>query len=338
MKVLTILAAIAVTSSSAMALDTVMGLKGRFDYRRIETEVGNTEVSNSRFRTSFLRLVTEAKLNDTTKAKLTLDLTDSDTTRDNNLSDFVDEAFITKAMGPLSVMVGKQPVMTGGRENDYSSRDVYLTSTFFAVNTNSNVTGVSAGYSMAGQNLYLQYLQQEDTKAAPLTDKKIVGAAYYGEFMDKMLMPIVSYHQIGTNRPGNNDTMMSAGLRLNVANFMVEADYLMLEQERLTTAGDAELESMVFHVRMSHENFQPFAKYIIEDGKKGYGGIIAGASESERTAWEVGLEYVPNKDEDFRYHVVYNNAEAERKSPAPTAKVETQTIFAGVAFNYNILK
>lgn len=339
MKVLTIVAAIALTSSSAMALDTVMGLKGRFDYRRIETEVGSTEDTESRFRTSFLRLVTEAKLNDTTKAKLTLDLTDSDTTRDNNLSQFVDEAYITKAMGPLSVIVGKQPVMTGGRENDYSSRDLYLTSNFFNVNTNSNVTGVSAGYSMAGQNLYLQYLQQEDSVAAPLTDKKIVGAAYYGEFMDKMLMPIVSYHKMGTARAGAYDTMMSAGLRLNVSNFMVEADYLMLEQENLPTVNnDAELESMVFHVRMSHENFQPFAKFIMEDGKKGYQGLVAGSTESERTAWEVGLEYVPNKDEDFRYHVVYNNAEAERKSPAPTGKVETQTIFAGVAFNYNILK
>lgn len=346
MKVLTILAAIAVTSSSAMALDTVMGLKGRFDYVRTETEVspGGAEDSSGIFTTSFLRLVTESKLNDTTKAKLTLDFKDSDKGLDNGLSEFVDEAYLTKAMGPLSVMLGKQPVMVGGRENDYSTRDVYLLSRYnFAIPFNPQ--GISAGYSMAGQNLYLQYLQQRTADQAPLSDKKIIGAAYYGEFMDKMIMPIISYHKMGTSRVGSYDTFGAVGLRLNVANFMVEFDYLMLEQEKLSALGDAELETMVAHVRYSHENFQPFAKFIKEDGKKGFTGLTTGTSiataglnESERTAWEVGLEYVPNKDEDFRYHVVYNNSEVERNTAAPTSKFEAQTIFAGVAFNYNILK
>jgi hypothetical protein len=340
MKALTILAAIALTSSSAMALDTVMGLKGRFDYVRTETEnKPGAKNSENRLTTSFLRLVTDAKLNDTTTAKLTLDFQPANST-DNGLNNLVDEAFLTKSFGALSVMIGKQAVMTGGRENDYSSRDIYLSSKF-SDEIVDNITGISAGYSMAGQNVYLQYLQQTDAKqgsTATFTDKKVMGIAYYGDFMNKMIMPIVSYHKMGTIRAGQYDTFGSAGLRVNVANFMIEADYLMLEQEKLSALGDAELNSIVAHVRYTHENFQPFVKFIKEDGKKGYQGLVAGSNKSERTAWEVGLEYVPNKDEDMRYHVVYNNGESEKKSPAPTQKVEEQKIYAGIAFNYNILK
>ena len=73
MKALTIVAALALTSGSAMALDTVMGLKGRFDYVRTETDNNPGKDSSVVLTTSYLRLVTDAKLNDTMTAKLTLD-------------------------------------------------------------------------------------------------------------------------------------------------------------------------------------------------------------------------------------------------------------------------
>lgn len=337
MKVLTLVAAAALTVSTANAFDTAIGLKGRFDYVRTETEnKPGAKTSTGVLTTSFLRLVTDAKLNETTNAKLTLDFQPA-TTVDNGLTNMVDEAFITKAFGAASVMIGKQAVMTGGRENDYSSRDLYINSKFNDAIVD-NITGITAGYSMAGQNLYVQYLQQTDANKSPLTDKKVIGVAYYGDFMEKMIVPVLSYHKFGTNRVGSYDVYTSAGLRLNVANFMVEADYLMLEQEKASALGDAELNSMVAHVRYTHENFQPFVKYIMDDAKKGYSGIIAGSTDSERTAWEIGLEYIPTKEEDMRYHIVYNNAESERKSPTPTSKVEEQKIYAGIAFNYNILK
>ena len=339
MKVLTILAAVALTTSSAMALDTVMGLKGRFDYTHSETE--NTpggKDSEGKLTTSFLRLVTEGKINETVTAKLTLDFQPAPAT-DNGLSNLVDEAFLTKSFGNgLSVIVGKQAVLNGGHENEYSVRDLYTTS---AHNDQivDNITGVTAGYAMAGQNVYLQYLQQTDAAQAPaFSDKKVVGIAYYGSFMDKMIEPVISYHKQGTIRAGQYDTFSAVGLRVNVAQFTVEADYLMLEQEKLSAAGDAELNSIVALVRYNHENFKPFAKFIKEDAEKGFAGIIAGADESERTAFELGLEYFPTKDEDFRYHAVYTNSESELTKPTPSSKVEEQKIYVGIAFNYNILK
>jgi predicted porin len=338
MKALTILATVALTSTSAFALDTVMAAKGRFDYIHTKTEnKPGGETSSGVLTTSFLKLIIDSKVNESTTAKLTLDFTNP-TNLDNGTSNLVDEAYLTKKFEALSVILGKQAVMTGGRENDYSAREIYLFSRF-AESITDNLVGASVGYSMFGQNVYLQYLQQTDANKTPLTDKKVIGAAYYGEWMNKMIMPILSYHKLGTNRPGAYNTQMAASLRVNVDKFFIEGDYLVLEQEKLTAAGDAKVNSIVAHARYLFDNgFQPFVKYINEDGKKGYANIVAGSTDSERSAFEVGLEYYPTKDEDMRYHVVYDNSTSKKTSPGPELKVEEQKIFAGIAFSYNLLK
>lgn len=347
MKVLSIIAATLLASSSAMAVETVIGLKGRFDYVRTETKnktaTPSTKTTTGELTTSFLRLVTDAKINDTVSAKLTLDFTPTPA-KDNGLQNLVDEAFLTKDFGHgIKAMVGKQAIMTGGRENDYSTRDLYFSSKFKA-ETPDNLTGISAGYSMSGQNVYLQYLEQTDTLSGTHKDKKVVGAAYYGSFMDNMLMPILSYHKIGTTRLGAYDVAMSAGLRLTAAKMiLVEADWLSMEQEKNgtvtgATTADAKLTSVVGHVRYMHENFQPFVKYIMDNGTKGYKGLDTTAEKSKRNTIEVGLEYMPSKEEDMRYHVVYDNATTKRTTPAPSTKITESKIYAGIAFNYNILK
>ena len=355
MKVLSIIAAVALASSSAMAVETVVGVKGRFDYVRTENKnkTTNVKTKSGEMTTSFLRLVTDSKINDTVSVKLTLDFAPVDTSTatraDSGVSQMVDEAFLTKDFGHgIKAMVGKHAIMTGGRENDYSSRDLYFTSEYKRV-TPENLTGLSLGYSMAGQNVYVQYLEQKasDSSTPSFTDKKVLGAAYYGSFMDGMIAPIVSYHKYGTNRLGAYNIATSAGLRLvPMKAILIEADWLQMEQEKNGTAvagasnKDAKLTSVVAHVRYMHENFQPFFKYIMDKGTNSYSGIpgAAAGEKTKRNAWELGLEYVPNKDEDMRYHVVYNSATSEKETPSPVAKVEEKKIYAGIAFNYNILK
>lgn len=337
MKALTILATLVFTGSSAFALDTVMAVKGRFDYIHTDTETtpGN-EITSGVFTSSFLKAVIDSKVNDTTTAKITLDFKPTPTT-DNGVSSLVDEAYLTKNFDSLSVVIGKQAVMTGGRENDYSSRDVYMYSRF-AESISSNLVGVSAGYSMYGENAYLQYLQQSDANKNPLTDKKVIGAAYYGNWMNKLLMPIFSYHRMGTSRIGAYDNQIVASLRVNLDKFFVEADYLMLEQENFSASGDAEVKSIVAHARyLFDQGFQPFVKYINENGKKGYTKIVSGSEKSKRSAFEVGVEYYPVKEEDMRYHIVYDNSNSKQTSPS-TIKVKEQKVYAGIAFNYNLFK
>lgn len=233
--------------------------------------------------------------------------------------------------------------MSGGRENDYSPRDLYLVS-MAKTELVGNLTGLSVGWSGHGQNIFLQYLQQSETRVPnpPFSVEKVIGAAWYGSFLEGMVMPIVSYHKQGTSRLDAYDKAMSAGLRLSAMKFTIEVDYLSLEQEKLFADDDAKLISIVTHIQYVHENFRSFAKFISETGEKAYQGIVMGATDSKRTSWELGLEYSPDKDEDMRYHLVYNNSESKNDDANRIAvagdKVAEQKIFLGVTFSYNILK
>ncbi len=348
MKKLAVLATLAL-ASSAFAAETKIDLKGRFDYQNTKTKTNNgtttVEDSTGEYQTSYLRLATSSKLNDTVSAKLTLDLTDSnDTTKKNELTKFVDEAYLTKSFGMgLSAMVGKQGVLVGGRENDWSSRDAYSSSAFNG-SLPGAVTGLTVGYEVAGQNIYVQHLESDSTTA--LTDKKITGVAYYGNFMDGMIAPIVSYHKVGTDRAGQYDLFTAAGVQFKWNMIVAEFDYLMLTQENggTTTTGakaDAELKTMYAHVRYNHDNFRPFFKFMKDEGEKGFSFsnvTVGNGIEAEKTTMEVGLEYVPNKDEDFRYHVVYASSETKETTGTVKEKYEEDKIFAGVAFAWNLLK
>lgn len=337
MKRLTILATLLLTSAPSFAFDTAIGLKGRFDYihSKLENKPG-TETSSGVMTTSYLALITSSKINETTQAKLVLNFR-SDSTLDNGAQNMVNEANLTKTHDAFSAIIGKQAILTGGRENDYSYRDMYIYSRF-ADTYIYYATGLSLGYSKNGQNLYVQYLEQADSVANPLTDKKITGVAYYGDWMNQMIMPIISYHRYGTNRPGAYNNIFSGSLRFTIDKFFIEGDYLTNEQEKFSASGDAKVTSVVTHARyMFEQGFQPFAKFITEKGKNGFSAIVSGATESERKAFEVGVEYYPVKDEDMRYHVVYNNSTSKETSPS-TNKIEEQKFYAGIAFNYNILK
>lgn len=352
MKKLAVLASFAL-ASSAFAMDTTMNLKGRFDYLRSETETKSgagvtTKSTSGQYQPSYLRWATGAKFNDTTSLKLTLDFTDSEDNNTNGLSNFTDEAFMTKSLGNgLSVMIGKQAVLVGGRENDISSRDIYAVSAFND-SISGNLTGLTVGYNVAGQDFYIQHLEGENTV---LTDKKVTGVAWYGNLMNDMIKPIVSYHKEGTDKSGSYNTLTAVGAQVNWNMITFEGDYLMRTNEKGGTdtngaVQDAEVTSMVFHARYNHDMYRPFVKYIMDDAEGSYslGANFGGAVESERTVMELGLEIVPNKDEDFRYHVVYSASETEetRRTVATAAESmenkEDTKIYAGVAFGMNILK
>jgi hypothetical protein len=348
MKKLTILAALAL-SSQAMALDTTMNLKGRFDYVRTEGETkasasaATVKTSRGEYSPSFLQWETAAKFNDTVKANLILDFADSNTAAINVFSEFVDVASITKTIGNIELTIGKQAVQIGGRENQYSDRDLYLASAFSATNPN-NQTGLSASYTFMDQMIVAQHLENQRTTET-LKDKKSTGLAFYGKFLDGMVSPVASYHKVGTDIPGKYDIFTTVGVQVAAANIVFELDYLMLNKENGGTnasaqTADAELNSMVAHVRYAHENFKPFFKYIKEEGKGSFADLIStnSAVETERASWELGLEYTPSKDEDMNYHLVYNSSESKETSGTVKAVNEDKKLYAGVSFGFNILK
>ena len=105
MKKLAVLATLAMTSS-VFAADSSLTIKGRFDYISNETEDTNgsstltsTKDSSGQYSASYLRAGFNGKVNETVEGRLTLDFTDSNTAKENAVSEFVDEAYITKSFG-----------------------------------------------------------------------------------------------------------------------------------------------------------------------------------------------------------------------------------------------
>ncbi len=344
MKLKLLLASAFIASSAMGAVESESKVIGRFDYinNQTETTVGatKTETSSGEMQASYLRWKNTAKFNDTITGELTLDFAESASgvAANKTLTNFVDTAFITKSFGPgFTATIGKQAVLVGGRENDWSTSDLYLVSKFNDAIAD-NLIGLTLGYTVAEQTFYVQHLEGT---TSTLKDKKVSGVAWYGNLMNNMINPIVSYHQEGTDRPGKYNTTLAAGLQFNMNMILVEADYGMRTNENagVSTTGavaDAELTSMVAHVRYNSENFRPFVKFMKEDGEGSFDlGLGSTVVKQERTAYEAGLEYVPNKDEAMRYHVAYNMAETENAS-GTARKVENNTIFAGVKFSLSL--
>jgi hypothetical protein len=123
-----LLLASAFLATSAFAVESDMKVIGRFDYVSEETKTATSKETRGEFETNFLRWKNAAKFNDTITGELTLDFatTGSHVTEDGETStdfmDMVDTAFITKTFGPgLSLTIGKQAILVGGREIDFTS-------------------------------------------------------------------------------------------------------------------------------------------------------------------------------------------------------------------------
>ncbi len=352
-----IVTGLALLSFSSLTFASVSAV-GRFDYRNLKTKTvakatntttTSSEDSSGEYEVNLARILTASKINDTLTFDMEIDLKQASGTKANGgaITDFVDSMVLTKKFGEsFSLKLGKQDPLLGGFEWTVADADMYSTSSFNA-GAPANSVGVSGHYSMMGQTLSLVHLETaENLPAGTLSqDKKVTGALLAGSYMDGMLSTRLSFHKTGT-ASGNSD-LSAIGLQFDKNMFLVQLDYGMINNKKQGTSDagatvDAKLTSLVAHVRYNHENYKPFVKYIMDTSKGSYSltnDVLGG--ESERTVVEAGLEYVPNKDEDMRYHLVYSAAETKQKTAATgvTAResIKNNTILAGVKFGFNLL-
>ena len=314
------------TNLAPMPMSTVMNLRGRYDWTHTENKTASGKSKESEFSAQDLRLVTDGKVNATTKFSFTLKPLKSATNEE-----MVDTAFVTKKLNDtFSVLIGKQAPLVGGRENDYADYDLYLLSSFKSALL-GNTPGVSIQTEMAGQSLYLQALKSSTTT---LKSTYTYGASYYGNFLDGKIVPILSYHQEATDRSKQKNKYIALGSQFTSGNTVLEFDWLKKTEEKNgASSKNLDTTSMVLQLKYNHEMFEPFAK-IIMDKKE---NINATVTETERTGWEAGLEFHPSKDEDLQYHLVYNSAETKEKVGGTATTTDTQVI-VGATFSFNILQ
>ena len=359
-----IVTGIALLSFSSLSFAGVSAV-GRFDYKNLKTKsiskVTNTTTStfkdtSGEYEVNLARILTAAKINDSLTFDMELDLKQASGTKSNGgaLNDFVDSMVLTKNFGEnFSVKVGKQDPLVGGFEWTVADADIYSASSFYA-NAPLNSVGLSGHYSFLGHTLSLVHLETTENLPANTTaqDRKVTGALLAGTYLDGMLSTRLSYHKSGiTVTPSATSDVKSdltaIGFQIDKNMFVVQLDYLMAKNKDAGTTDasvttDAKLTSLVAHVRYNHENYKPFVKYIMDKSKGSYELTrdVAGA-ESKRSVIEVGMEYVPNKNEDMRYHVVYSSAETKQDTAATGVTVreskKDDTFFAGVKFGFNLL-
>lgn len=309
-----------------MPMSTQMNLRGRYDWTHTENKTAAGTSKNSEFSAQDLRIVTDGKVNTTTKFSFTLKPLKS-----SSGEDLVDTAFVTKKLNDtFSLLIGKQAPLVGGRENDYPDYELSLLSSFKSA-LPSNTPGVAVQTEFAGQSLYLQSLKASDSA---LKSAYIYGAAYYGSFLDGKIAPIFSYHQEATDRSHQKNKYIALGTQFLSGNTVLEFDWLKKSEEKNgVSSKNLDTTSMVLHLRYNHETYKPYAKVILDKKQN----INATVTETERTAWEAGFEYYPTKDEDLQYHAVYNSAETKEKVGGTATTTDSQ-IIVGATFSFNILK
>jgi len=151
----------------------------------------------------------------------------------DSASSSLDFAYVEqKMMDNLSLQIGKFNTDIGGIEGLTSGADLYFTSQAYGDQSPLRyATGAKLIYKMADQEVDLMSTNQEtDAVAAPAgsaaatfsQNHETVGIVYKGSFMDKTLMPVVSWHNDKAQASSLNGRDMefnfySAGLKYDFA-------------------------------------------------------------------------------------------------------------------------
>ncbi len=275
-----------------------------------------------------------------------------------------------KFMDGMDLTAGKFASDMGGIENQYASPDMYLFSeanTGVSTNLNTNTkavyaadsgktaaaftwantgitkyyTGVKVAYKIADQEIALHSadLPADDTTSGNLSQTRtMTGLVYKGSFMDKMVMPIFSYHSslLPGASSGSVDAkanFIAAGVKFNVASQIIDFDYLSNSfSSRTTSAGSDEtdtVQSMTLGWAMPMDNLTPRVK--IESSK-----LSAAATKIyDVTGAGVALEWKPVKEENFRFHTAYN---MKSYKPVSGDTIAYNEFMVGMRINADFLK
>lgn len=307
---------------------------------------------NNRFTLQNLRLDGAGKFNDalTYRVRFRLNQPTYTVRAADGLNNWVDFAFMQhKISDSFALQMGKFFTDVNGFEGMLSGADLYTTSEAYnETNRIRFATGLKAIYKLGDHEISAMAFNPGDDAAGTAADgtgtafdqnRFGTGVVFKGNFMDKTLMPVLSYHeenlqQTATGAAERKYTYMTAAVKYDMAPFFVEFDYHMntykgetSQEEKNTTTGP------VVHAGYKvSDNMIAKIKYHMSEEKR-----FAGATESKATytGTQLALEYMPTAEKNFRYHLAYTNVD---KKPE-TGDTQKQTnVIAGVRVFHDFLK
>ncbi len=272
--------------------------------------------------------------------------------QNDSLNDSVDFAYVShKPMDILAVTIGKFASQVGGIEGSTSGSDLFVVSPGNGgglVNASlagkAYYTGAKFETTMGDHKVGLHFANA----AADVTNNNnkfaqtsgYTGLVYTGSFADGMVKPTVSYHTATNSASSalitekNVGTYIAAGAMVTTGNVQVDLDLNSNTYTNGTIATNKDaLTDIVLNVGYKMDNIKPSLKYYTATE------TIKDATEVKytHTGMSAVVEFKPKMDENFRYHVAYNQVNKK----ADTAGYQDQTrteVVAGVKIFADILK
>lgn len=356
-------AALAVSVMASSALAGTINMDGRFDYL---TKTYNDDAgggSNSTFTFNIIRLDYKGQINDTTNMRLRarLDKAAASQKRDT-VGPQLDMAYIQKKFSDnLTVTAGKISSEIGGFEGQTQSPELYLRSGSYLGTSGISGQSLITNSDTTNKRGTISYLYAAGVKAAIQTgpietvlmafnpnsdadnDKNtntFAGAIVRGSFLDKTLKVALSYHNEDEAKSSADNVkstaLSSASVQYTYNDIILTADLLKTEVTHNDTDSTKDsITSNVITVAYKMDEWTPMVKYYSSEGEDKTIGATTTLKNKE-TGMSLAVEYKPVSEENFRYHLVYNNVEF--KGDGQTKTPTTSDIIAGIRFNADFLK
>ena len=327
--------------------------------------------SNFRYLIKTARLDYSNAFNERTqvRGRLILNTNQGNVNTRDSMNNFVDLFFVNHKMNDdLDLTAGKFSSEMGGWEHQNSSPDVYLfsnaysggsqdlnaqTKSIFTAQTGQTIgsfswanTGTTRYYT--GLKLTNKWDRQEialhsadltaddNTGTTSSQTRTLTGLVYKGSFVDNFVQPLLSYHE--GHLPGflneSKVKFTTAGLRFNFDKNILEIDHIqnLFEARTTTSSGavkDDSIQSTLLGWKKTFGLWTPQIKFE---------NSLLKAAETkiyEVMSYGLALEYLPEADPQFRYHLAYVSKEY---SPNSGSKMKLQELLFGVRIGADILK
>ena len=353
-----ILAALVTASLGSMAFAGSLSLDARGEMESANQNDAAKAAGSSnytRFNLQTLRLDGKGNLTDATSFRLRFRFNNGALATQNqrdSLNSAIDFAYIQhKVMDNLSFQLGKFGTDIGGVEGMTSGADLYFTSAAYSDESSLRyATGLKAIYMIEDQEISAMIMNESvdaDSNGATTggfnQTRNAAGIVYKGSFMDKTLMPVLSYHEDNlqpTDTTGSaafidrKYTYAAAGVKWEFSPIFVEADYLYNTYKNKSVMDETDkTTSMVATLGYRMENIIGKLKY---EGSEAEVKAAGGAStKTKYNGYQVAVEYLPTNDKNFRYHVAYVSRDTK---PEVGDTRTTQSVFVGPRLLADFLK
>ncbi len=352
---------------STMTANAALNLKGRLDLNNTsynDDARANGGVPKWQMKPQKLDLGMSGNIDENVSYGVTLELkTTSAAGSRSGQNAAISEAQITDKMSEnMALTLGKFASDIGGWEAQYSSSDRYATSMYTSM-FNYDYSGLKLTGMFGDHSVALHYAHPENqgpaTAVANATVNPyyndtggIAGLVYMGGFAENMFKLLVTYHsgavapKTGAILKEVKETYTSVGFKYDAEPVLVSLDYNMYANENAADIMNSSsysysdgqkntLTSIVIDAGYKIDNLMPKLQVASEVKEvKPDGGT---ATKTTYTTAGLALEYTPNTEAMFRYHVAYTTSSSKTDQANATTETENHLII-GTRFTADILK